>query len=50
MDVESSKKSKPIVIPWPEDNIKRRRSMSYPTPPDEKDMNILKRFKLKLKL
>ena len=42
--------SKPIAIPWSEDTIRRRRSMSYPTPPDEKDMKMLKRFKLKLHL
>jgi len=30
-------KSKPIFIPWPnQENIKRRRSMSFPTPPDVK--------------
>ena len=30
-------KSKPIFIPWPnEESIKRRRSLSFPTPPDVK--------------
>ena len=35
--MENEQKTKPIFVPWPnEDNIRRRRSMSYSTPPDVK--------------
>ena len=35
--MEQTKKTEPIFVPWPnKDNIQRRRSMSYPTPPDVK--------------
>lgn len=45
------RKSEPIFIPWNEDGKQRRRSMSYPTPPDikwsDKIKTILRPQKLK---
>ena len=43
-----SASTKPIFIPWTEANKGRRRSMSYPTPPDLKDLRKLEIFKKKL--
>jgi len=41
--MEQHKETKPIFIPWPHtQNIQRRRSMSYPTPPDVKWANKIK--------
>ena len=38
-------KSMPINIPWLKNE--RRRSMSYPTPPDLKELILLYKFKKK---
>ena len=34
--MEEHKETKPIFVPWSNQGITRRRSMSYPTPPDVK--------------
>jgi len=47
MEQTKENTTKPIFVPWPnQENIQRRRSMSYPTPPDvkwsDKIQNILR--------